>query len=280
MNDDDWNLNGKNADLERDVPSKPEILTVVPPTRDDISNAVEATKCDSFGSWISRPNKSDVKIASTEIRYCPYLVVKGRYVAKYLRTNSYDWKVDSDVSSLKIKEDVLDVEKKSIKISDLVAKGVSGLGAGGVIGFAFSPFEGIFQKGVSKVIGTRDVSLMSSKNIHITLLEQAIHDSKEKAFCYDASTASIEDTPDILKCLKKGIKYKDGRPTNQKEFLDFKKAVNDVEKKLVGQLDGRVLEHLFKVSALSFIFLPKVHATLKYKGQTKELVLDGLELQA
>ncbi len=102
--------------------------------------------------------------------------------------------------SVKIKDNILDVDNKPITISNLVAKGVSGLtlGGGGVISFSCEPFEDVVQKGFSKVIGDKDRSLMDRKNVCVNLLEQAIYDTKDKTLCFDASTASVVEKPRIL----------------------------------------------------------------------------------
>jgi len=201
------------------------------------------------------------------------------------KINNDEWSFDfanaqARVVSVKIKDDVLDVDSKAINISNLVAKGVSGLTiGGGIIGFSCEPLEGALQKGFSKVIGEKyDKTLMNNKSIYISLVEQAIYDTKDKTLCFDASTASIVEKPDVLKLIKKGTRTIAGRPPYCKEALDFKKAVNVAESKLVKLPEGRILEHLFRACALSLVFCPEVLVTLQYRGEKKEIVLNGIDL--
>jgi hypothetical protein len=275
MENDEWALKGENADLEREAPTDPEILTIILPTESVIENSIEQTKTKYFGNLLNRPLKFEVKVQQTEIEYSPYLILSGRYIARYVRANNYVWKVSSDVVSVRIKDDVLDVDKKALRISNLFAEGFSAFTVGGVVRFSNEHLEGVVQKGISRVIGKRDISLASSKNIPLRVTEQAIYDTGEKNLCYDASSASIVEASDILKAIKRGVKTIEGRPANYKENLDFRKAINDAEKKLVKLPDGRILEHVFKVSLLSLVFMPKIRVILEYKSQQKEITLDA-----
>jgi hypothetical protein len=280
MDNDEWSLDIKNVDLQKDILSKPEILTIVPPTKSEIDNTIEEIKTDPFGT-LFKPKKSEVKVLKTEIVYSPYLIVVGRYVARFLRKNNYDLNVKPDVVSVKIKDEIVNVDNKPITVSSLIAKGASGLTVGGgVIGFSFEPVEEVMQKGVSKVLGERDLSLMDKKSVRIPdLLEHAVYDTKDKSLCYDASTVSIVEKPHILKLIRKGTKTKEGRPANHKETLDYKKVIAEAEKKLVKIPNGRILEHVFKISNLSFVFYPKINITLQHKNEKKNLVLDGITLE-
>lgn len=280
MNNEDWSLDIKNDDLDRIIPSKPETLTIVPPTKAEIDKAVEEIKNEPFRSTFSKPNKSEVKVLNTEIKYSPYLIIVGQYVARFLRKSDYVLKVKPDVVSVKIKDQILNVDNKQETISSLIAKGTSGLTVGGVIGFSLEPFEETIQKGLSSALNDNDKILgMGNKSIRVPdLLEHADYDTKEKSWCFDASTSSIAEKPHILKLIKKGTKTKEGRPANCKETLDFKKAVADVEKKLVKLPNGRILKHEFKIK-MSFVFLPKIYATVQHKSKKEELVLDGITLE-
>lgn len=255
-------------------------MTIVPPTEAEIDSAVDEIKNEPFGGTFSKPNKSEVKVLNTEIKYSPYLIILGQYVAKFLRKSDYELKVKPDVVSVKIKDEILNVDNKPFTVSSLIAKGASGLSVGGgIIGFSFEPFEEVMQKGVSKVLSGHDTTLMDKKSIHVPdLFEHAVYDTKEKAWCFDASTSSIAEKPHILKLIKKGTKTKEGRPKNYKETLDFNKAVADVEKKLVKFPNGRILEHEFKIK-MSFVFLPKIYATIQHKNKKEKLVLDGITLE-
>lgn len=280
MNNDEWSFDFENAQLERELPTEPEILTIVPVEEKQIDFTIDGIKTNYFGSIFGRPNKSEVQVLRTETKYYPYLIIVGRYIARFLRRNKYECKVESDVVSVKIKDEVIDVDNKAVTISSLVAKGVSGLTiGGGVIGFSCQPIEGALQKGFSAMLGEKyDKTLMNNKNFYLSLMEQAIYDTKDKTLCFDASTASIVEKPDVLKLIRKATRTIMGRPSYCKEVLDFKKAVTVTEHQLVKFPESRILEHLFKVSALSLVFWPIVHITLQCRGVIKELYLNGIDL--
>lgn len=165
-NFDEWTLNGENAEIEKEAPLKPEVLTILTPAKSEIDGVIDEKKVDCFSGFFSTPANSEVKVLNTEIVYQPFLIIIGRYIARYLRKNNYEWKVNSDVVTVKIIEDVLNVDNKPVKVSNLLAKGVSGLTVGGgIIGFSCEPLEEVVQKGFSKVIGKHDLALISGKKL-------------------------------------------------------------------------------------------------------------------
>jgi hypothetical protein len=229
MKSDEWSLNGGSAEIEKDVPPKPEVLTILTPTKSEIERVIDERKIDCFSGFFNTPSNSEVKVLKIETLYQPFLIVISRYVARYLRKNNYEWKVNSDVVTVKIVEDVLNVDNKPIKVSNLLAKGVSGLTVGGgVIGFSCEPLEDVVQKGVSKIIGKHDMALLASKKLCLSLLEHAIYDTKDKTMCYDASTASIVEAPQISKLIN-GPSQKRDDQRDVRNFLIIRKLLRTLK---------------------------------------------------
>jgi hypothetical protein len=137
----------------------------------------------------------------------------------------------------------------------------------------------LLQKGIAIGLGDKDKQIFSKKSIEIpNVLEQALF-RKVNICCFDASTITIVEKQDILKILKKQVKATNGRPKKCKEILNEKRAIEEVKRKLVTHLNGRILEQVFNVLRVNFIFIPRLYADLQYKGQQKKLIIDGITLE-
>jgi len=283
--EDRWSLEGGDEKL---VTSnvKEEILTIEAPSQTDINNLIEEKKVSLFSKYFgfSKPKSNEIKLQNKpEIKYKPYRVTEGLYTVTYLRQVNHTLQLEKDVESVMIDGKEFVVNKDALKVSGLLGKLGSGISVGGSgINLSFGPLENLIKDKASDTLGDKDFKLTEKRTIEIPkILERCLH-SFHDVFCFDASSANPILSNDIWKEIKNSKpRLKNGRPKGFKEVLSEKKAVEEVNKKLVREPDDskRILNQNFSIIRSQIYFVPMIHCKLMYKGSPKELVINGLTLE-
>jgi hypothetical protein len=237
-----------------------------------------------IGAFFGAVKPEDIEIAKSSILFRPYWRVTGGYACRYRRRHSHKLSLENDVESVTIYGKDQSVTAERTRLSDLLAKVGADTGLGyGPVRISLSPLEGVLKGGLSSILGAKDIEVGKKVELEIKDIIETAAFAYTGAFLFDA-TSSLE-CEEIFDSLN----GKDLRPAHEPELrkqgqvleptFSKEEAIEIVKDKIYREPEEtprKIIEHEFRISETSLIYIPFYELFLRCKGKTKQVRLNGI----
>jgi hypothetical protein len=242
------------------------------------------TAAGRIGTFFGAVNPKDIEISDSQLIFRPYWRITGGYACRYLRRHSHKLSLESDVESVTIYGRAQSITTESTRLSDLLAKVGADTGLGyGPVRVSLGPLEGALKGGISSILGAKDLELGKKVEVDIKDIIETAAFACTGAFLFDAiSSAESKEMFDSLR-------GKDLQPAHEPQLkrqgqilepaFSKEQAIEEVKRilhKEPEETPRRIIEHEFRISDLSLIYIPFYELCLKCKGKTKQVRLNGI----